>query len=156
VFSVMLKKPMSFFDKNQSGELINILSDDTWVLSNAVTKIVANGLRSTIISVVGLIMMWTVSPDLFYVALWTVPPLGLITLKIGYHLKNARKEFQSRVAGSMKFAQERIINVATVRAFGQERQEIRNFRKKCENVLEVKDSASFVHSVFHGGVNLFI
>ena len=57
VFSSILKQDIAFFDKNKTGELINRLSSDTTLVSQAVTMNISDGLRSVSMVGAGISMM---------------------------------------------------------------------------------------------------
>lgn len=75
----LVKKPMSFFSKNQSAELSSRLATDLNVISEAFTMNIAEIIRQTIVGVGGLIII--ISSTKFEVAKWfliIIPPLSVV------------------------------------------------------------------------------
>ena len=64
VFSSIVRQETAFFDKTKTGELINRLSADTQLVSQAVTQQVSDGLRATLMTSAGIGMMFFMSPQL--------------------------------------------------------------------------------------------
>ena len=60
----------AFFDKTKTGELINRLSADTQLVSQAVTQQVSDGLRSSLMTSAGIGMMFFMSPQLAMVGIF--------------------------------------------------------------------------------------
>jgi len=63
VFSSVTQQETAFFDKNKTGELINRLSADTQLVSQTVTQQVSDGLRSGMMTLAGVGMMFYMSPQ---------------------------------------------------------------------------------------------
>ncbi|CAL4129641.1 unnamed protein product, partial [Meganyctiphanes norvegica] len=57
VFNSIMSQEIAFFDTNKTGELVNRLSADTSLVSQAVTMNISDGLRSTIMALAGVGMM---------------------------------------------------------------------------------------------------
>ena len=89
VFDSIVKQETAFFDKTKTGELINRLSADTQLVSQAVTTQISDGLRSTLMTSAGIGMMFFMSPQLALVSLGVVPPVALwyfLKLNVSYFL----------------------------------------------------------------------
>ena len=89
VFGSIVKQETAFFDKTKTGELINRLSADTQLVSQAVTTQISDGLRSTLMTSAGIGMMFFMSPQLALVSLGVVPPVALwyfLKLNVSYFL----------------------------------------------------------------------
>ena len=69
VFSSIVRQETAFFDKTKTGELINRLSADTQLVSQAVTQQVTDGLRSSLMTTAGIGMMFFMSPQLAMVGI---------------------------------------------------------------------------------------
>ncbi|CAB4060085.1 ABCB10 [Lepeophtheirus salmonis] len=102
LFSSITKQETAFFDTNKTGELVNRLSSDSMLVSQALTSQISSGMRSSIMALAG-------------VAGWAV--------WMGKKVKNISHEYQNTLADATHLAQERIANIRTVRAFGKEVQE---------------------------------
>lgn len=57
VFNSILSQEVAYFDKNKTGELVNRLSADTALVSQALTTNISDGLRSSVMVVSGISMM---------------------------------------------------------------------------------------------------
>ena len=69
VFSSIVRQETAFFDKTKTGELINRLSADTQLVSQAVTQQVSDGLRASLMTTAGIGMMFFMSPQLAMVGI---------------------------------------------------------------------------------------
>jgi ATP-binding cassette subfamily B (MDR/TAP) protein 10 len=113
LFSGILRKEMAFFDKQKTGELVNRLSSDTEVMSNAVTQNISDGLRALTQSIAGVGLMVYISPQLALVGLTTVPPLTVAAILFGRFIKRISSKVQDALAKATDVAEERFSNIRT-------------------------------------------
>ena len=113
VFQSILRKKMTFFDKQKTGELVNRLSSDTEVMSNAVTQNISDGLRALTQSAAGIGLMFYISPQLAMVGLATVPPLAVSAILFGRFIKRLSTKVQDSLAKATDVAEERFSNIRT-------------------------------------------
>ncbi|XP_045123243.1 ATP-binding cassette sub-family B member 10, mitochondrial-like [Portunus trituberculatus] len=150
VFSSIMHQETAFFDHTKTGELVNRLSADTALVSQAVTANISDGLRSTVMALAGVGMMFYMSPELAMVGLSIVPPVALSAVFYGRYVKNITRKVQDTLAAATQVAEERIGNVRTVRAFGSEAREVQRYQARAEEVLQMTYRESFARGVFFG------
>lgn len=154
LFSAILRQETAFFDKTRTGELINRLSADTILVGKAVTDNVSDGLRAVAQSVAGVSMMFYVSPKLAGIVLGIVPPVAIAIVMYGRYLRSITKKTQDSLAQSTQVAEERISNIRTVRAFGQELKEIQTYANSIQDVFKLAKKEAVARAVFFGFTGL--
>lgn len=154
LFNGILRKEMAFFDKQKTGELVNRLSSDTEVMSNAVTQNISDGLRALTQSIAGVGLMVYISPKLALFGLTTVPPLAIGAILFGRFIKRLSSRVQDSLAKATDVAEERFSNIRTVKAFSKEEQEIQLYNHRIENVLNLKYKESLAYGLFFGMTGL--
>uniref|UniRef100_A0A8D0G243 ATP-binding cassette sub-family B member 10, mitochondrial n=1 Tax=Sphenodon punctatus TaxID=8508 RepID=A0A8D0G243_SPHPU len=154
MFSSILKQEVAFFDKTSTGELINRLSSDTALLGRSVTENLSDGLRAVAQSSVGIGMMFFVSPKLATFVLSVVPPLVLIAVIYGRYLRKLTRMTQDSLAEATQLAEERIGSIRTVRAFGQEMNEMEKYTGKIDYVLNLAKKEAIARAGFFGATGL--
>eukprot|EP00096_Caligus_rogercresseyi_P011633 TRINITY_DN4643_c0_g1_i2.p1 TRINITY_DN4643_c0_g1~~TRINITY_DN4643_c0_g1_i2.p1 ORF type:complete len:414 (+),score=52.51 TRINITY_DN4643_c0_g1_i2:51-1292(+) len=154
LYGSITRQETAFFDTNKTGELINRLSSDSLLVSQAVTSQISNGLRSSIMAISGAGMMLFMSPQLALVGLATVPPVAGWAAWMGKKVKNISQEYQSTLADTTHLAQERISNMRTVRAFGKEIQENKAYDNKMDLVLDKGLKEALIQAKFYGMTGL--
>ncbi|KAJ7411743.1 nuclear pore complex protein Nup133 [Willisornis vidua] len=154
MFSSILKQETAFFDKTRTGELINRLSSDTALLGRSVTENLSDGLRAGAQASVGVAMMFFVSPSLATFVLSVVPPLAVLAVIYGRYLRKLTKMTQDSLAEATQLAEERIGNIRTVRAFGQEVAEMEKYTNKVDFVLQLAKKEALVRAGFFGATGL--
>ncbi|NXT08264.1 ABCBA protein, partial [Prunella fulvescens] len=154
MFSSIVKQETAFFDKTRTGELINRLSSDTALLGRSVTENLSDGLRAGAQASVGVGMMFFVSPSLAAFVLGVVPPLAVLAVIYGRYLRKLTKMTQDSLAEATQLAEERIGNIRTVRAFGQEVAEMEKYTNKVDYVLQLARKEALARAGFFGATGL--
>ncbi|KYN09630.1 ATP-binding cassette sub-family B member 10, mitochondrial [Trachymyrmex cornetzi] len=170
-YAAILQQETAMFDRESTGELVGrlsavivhnlmqvikfvICSRDTQLISSAVTSNVSDGLRSAIMAITGVSMMFYVSPSLALLGLAIVPPVAVIAAIWGRVLKRVSKDLQSSIAVVNATAEERIGNIRTVKAFAQEKREIDRYSTKLQDVLKLCYKESLYRGMFFGMTGL--
>lgn len=128
-FDKLSRLPVSFFDRNQAGDIISRVSYDVDVISASIqTDIVA--IMTSFTTVIGsLIMMLRISPSLAVIVLITIPISVSYTI---YIKKKTRPLFRKRSKsyGFMNgFVEEMFSGEKTIQAYAYEDQVCENFAK---------------------------
>lgn len=156
LFGSIIKQDVEFFDKNQTGEIINRLSADTVVVGKAVTDNVSDGLRSVAQAAVGIGMMVYMSPKLTVVVLGIVPPVFFFAFLYGRYVKKLTRQVQNSLANATQIAEERISNIRTVRAFAKEHAEADRYALQIQNIFDLGMKEAQARGIFHGAVSIII
>lgn len=132
----------------------NSFLGDTQIISSAVTSNVSDGLRSAIMAITGVSMMFYVSPSLALLGLAIVPPVVIVAAIWGRVLRRISKDLQNSFAVLNTTAEERISNIRTVKAFAQEKREIDRYSAKLQDVLRLCYKESLYRGMFFGMTGL--
>lgn len=126
-FNKMLQLPISYFDKNQIGDIISRMSYDIDTVNTSLSTDLVQIITSVITIIGSLIMMIIVSPILVLVFAVTLPISLLFTRimikKTSIHFKN-RSHNLGKLSG---FNEEMITGIKTIKAYGKEDEVIDNF-----------------------------
>lgn len=149
----LVKKPMSFFSKNQSAELSSRLATDLNVISEAFTMNIAEIIRQTIVGVGGLIII--ISSTKFEVAKWfliIIPPLSVIAILFAKKIRGYSKRFQDKIADANVIVGESLTGITNVKSFTNEQYEINRYSSK---TLEIKNFG-MQYGLFRGAFFAFV
>nr|CAD7454572.1 unnamed protein product [Timema tahoe] len=150
VFGSIVRQEVAFFDINKTGELVNRLSADTTLVSNSITQNVSDGLRSSIMAVAGISMMFYTSSQLAIVGLAIVPPVAGMAIVYGRYVRKITKSVQDSLADATQVAEEKIANIRTVKMFSQEERENQMYAEKIQKVLGLLYREARASSLFYG------
>ncbi len=117
VFQKLMKLPVGFFDRNQSGDIISRVSYDIDVVSSCIATDVTQ-IVTSLVSVMGaLLMMVVISPVLSLVVLFTIPMSVLYTVYMR-RLVQPRYTRRSKSYGALNgFVEEMLSGQKTIQAY---------------------------------------
>ncbi|PJK06274.1 ABC transporter ATP-binding protein [Lysobacteraceae bacterium NML95-0200] len=120
LYAHLISLDMAFHDANRSGELVSRLTADAELLRSVVGSAMSVALRSAVIVIGSLLMLFITAPKL---AAWAVLGIPLAVLPIvlgGRRLQKIARQTQDRIADANTHAAEALAAVKTVQAHGRE------------------------------------
>ena len=152
-FERLIKKPMSFFSKNQSGELSSRLATDLNIISEAFTMNIAEVIRQSIVGIGGLIIIMTSTN--FAVSKWfliIIPPLSVLAILFARKIRNYSKQFQDKIADANVIVSESITGITNVKSFTNEAYEINRYEKQTSDIKRF----GLLYGTFRGAFFAFV
>jgi ABC-type multidrug transport system fused ATPase/permease subunit len=152
-FERLIKKPMSFFSKNQSGELSSRLATDLNVISEAFTMNIAEVIRQSIVGIGGLIIIMTSTN--FAVSKWfliIIPPLSVLAILFARKIRNYSKQFQDKIADANVIVSESITGITNVKSFTNEAYEMNRYEKQTGDIKRF----GLLYGTFRGAFFAFV
>lgn len=150
LFGALLGQDVAFFDTTRTGELTNRLSSDTAVLQNTVAANVSMALRFGAQAVGGAVMLTYTSPRLTLLALAVVPFAAVGGALYGRMLRTQSKDVQDALASTSEVAEETLSNMRTVRAFAQERFEVKRYKKAVDKSYQLAATRAAMFGAMNG------
>jgi ATP-binding cassette subfamily B protein len=120
VFAHVTRLSPSFFDVNQSGEIVSRLTADTTQIKSAVGATASVALRNLILCFGAMGMMIVTSPKLSSLVLGAIPLIVFPLVGFGRSVRRRSRAAQDTLADASAFANETISATRTVQAFGGE------------------------------------
>lgn len=152
-FSKIQVMPVSFFDKNKTGDIISKMSYDIDTVNTSLSSDLINIITSVITVSVSLIMMIIISPILVLVFVITIP-ISLLFAK--FMVKKSRPMFRmkTRKLGELSgFNEEMIASLKTIQAYGMEEEIIDRFDIINEDATYNAYKAEYLGGITGPGVN---
>lgn len=136
LFAKIQDLPVSFFDTNQHGEIMSRFTNDTDVLSQALANTVPTIIRSLLMFVGTIVVMFKLSFSLTLTMLVglaiMIPILSKIIMKTGKFFASA----QAKVAYLHGFNEEMLSGQKVIKVFSRENYAEEEFVKKSQNLRE--------------------
>ncbi|XP_062139294.1 ATP-binding cassette sub-family B member 10, mitochondrial isoform X1 [Drosophila sulfurigaster albostrigata] len=150
LYRSMLLQEVGWYDSRGTGELVNRLSNDTYLVGISLSQNVSDGMRSIAMITVGSAMMIFTSPKLALVSAMVVPALATMAIVYGRYVRRITRVELDKYADIMKYAEERFGNVRTVKLFCREQKEVEDFNQKLNEALEIGYKETRARSIFFG------
>ncbi|CAM9708259.1 unnamed protein product [Scytosiphon promiscuus] len=152
LFASLMLQEKEFFDERRAGELAPVLAEDVNVSSTVFTERMASLLRSLNSSINASIALLSISPHLTMVSLSTVPIVGSVAMLYFKHVRKLSMRLRGLDAEAQAFAQARLANVRTVRAFANETLEAQRYQQMLEEASELRAGEAGAQGLFRGGL----
>jgi ATP-binding cassette subfamily B protein len=150
VFEHVTRLSPSFFDVNQSGEIVSRLTADTTQIKSAVGATASVALRNVILCLGAIVMMIATSPKLSSIVLIAIPLIVLPLVAFGRSVRKRSRAAQDMLANASAFANETIAATRTVQAFNGEDAAAARYGGAVENAYEAARSAIKSRSMLTG------
>ena len=141
VFAHVTRLSPSFFDVNQSGEIVSRLTADTTQIKSAVGATASVALRNLILCFGAMGMMVVTSPKLASLALGAIPLIVFPLVAFGRSVRKRSRAAQDTLAQASAFANETIAATRTVQAFNGEDAASGRYASAVESAYQAARSA---------------
>lgn len=147
-FRKLITLPVSFYNKNKTGELTSRISADIGQLQDTFNTILAEFLRQFITIIIGVTFLAFISWKLALIMLATVPVMAIIAVFFGRFIKKISRQAQDKVAESNSIVEESLTAITSVKAFANEYFEFLRYRKVTTEVKELAIKGAVWRGIF--------
>lgn len=137
VFAHLVHIHPSFFEENQSGDIMSRLTTDTTLLQSIIGSSLSFALRNALTVTGGIVMLLITNLKLSLVVLLGVPAVLIPVLWMGKRVRVLSRRSQDTVADVGSYAGEIIRQIKTVQSYAREGFEKRAFQREVDEALEV-------------------
>lgn len=141
VFAHVTRLSPSFFDVNQSGEIVSRLTADTTQIKSAVGATASVALRNLILCIGAMGMMIVTSPKLSSLVIGAIPLIVFPLVAFGRSVRKRSRAAQDTLANASAFANETIAATRTVQAFNGEDAAATRYGSAVESAYEAARAA---------------
>lgn len=145
--------PMSFFAKNNTGELMARIKEDVERIWDAVGFVGLLCAEAIIHTIVVIVCMLRISPILSLIPLCIMPIVGYIAIRLEKSLDKVYDDISEENAVLNTVAQENITGVRTVKAFSRESYEIQKFKKHNRRYYELNMNQARVMAKYNPNIS---
>ena len=139
---------MDFFAQRRVGELSSRLSADLSQIQDALTLMLAEILRGLLTLIIGIGLIFYISPKLTLVMLSVIPVIVLIAVFYGKRIRKLSRDAQDKLADSNTVVQETLQGISNVKAFSNEWFEIDRYKSSLKKVVDLAVRNGKVRGLF--------
>ncbi|XP_075159273.1 ATP-binding cassette sub-family B member 10, mitochondrial [Haematobia irritans] len=154
LYRSIINQEVGWFDKKGTGELVNRLATDTYLVGNSLSQNLSDGLRSTVMVLAGTTMMIYTSPQLALISTCVVPCVAGIAIVYGRYVRKITRTLLDKLADITKSAEERLGNVKTVKIFSKEDLECKNYDNLLQDALALGYKETLARALFFGATGM--
>ena len=132
LFHSVVGKPLRFFSRFETGNLISRITNDISALNVAVNRSFTKVIRDPLLIVTFVAVLVSINWKLTLFALLVIPATGFVIQRTGQSLKRRSRREQERIADVTARLQDKLPGIRVIQAFGQEETEAESFRAVTE------------------------
>ncbi|MBB6459862.1 ABC transporter ATP-binding protein [Flammeovirga kamogawensis] len=160
LYRKFMSLPMSFYDKNRSGELFSRITADVAVLQDTFSTTLAELIRQVATLVLGVAILFATNPKLTLFMILTFPLLIVVAIVFGKFIRKLSKGTQDALAKANIVVEETLQSIGTVKTFANEDYEVKRYSSTLDKVVGIALKSatfkgafiSFIIFVLFGGI----
>lgn len=148
IYKKMITMPMDFFSNRRVGELSSRISSDVSQIQDTVTSVLAELLRGTLILLIGISLIFYLSPKLTLIMLSVVPVIVIVAVIFSRKIRQESKKAQDQLAESGTIVQETLQGISNVKSFSNEWYELARYAESINKVVKLAISNGKYRGIF--------
>lgn len=153
VFEKLVSLPVSFFDRHQTGDIISIISYDIDTINTSLSNDLLQICTSIITVSVSFFMMLSISPQLIFVFVITIPISVLVTRYMAKRVRPLYRKRSIKLGELNGYVEEMTAGQKTIKAYNREDVMIKRFDVKNKEAVDAYYKADYNGSVMGPLIN---
>jgi ATP-binding cassette subfamily B multidrug efflux pump len=141
--------PLSFYRKNNTGDLMNRISEDVSRVRMYIGPAIMYGLQLFTLFVMLIPIMFAINAELTWYALSPLPFLSLSIFLVNNKIERRSEEIQKSQSRLSTFVQEAFSGIRVIKSFNREHDSIVNFEKESDRYKRQSMKLTKVQSLFY-------
>jgi ABC-type multidrug transport system fused ATPase/permease subunit len=137
LYSAYLHFPRAFFDRHATGQVVSRATNDLFPIRYFIGWGMVQGIQSVLMILGAGIVLGFVNARLMLITALSVPPIGLIAWLFAHRVMPISRRVQVRKGDVTEAADEAVVGIEMVQAFGREDDVRARFTDKAEQVRDV-------------------
>jgi ATP-binding cassette, subfamily B, multidrug efflux pump len=139
--------PVSYFDQNQTGDIISKMSYDIDTINTSLASDVVSVFTAVITVTISFVMMLIMSPVLVLVFLVTIP-MSIILTRVLSRIVKKKYRYRNRMLGELNgYAEEMITGQKTIRSYVQEEATLEKFDQINDEATDAAYKAGYYATI---------
>ncbi|KLN64750.1 MULTISPECIES: ABC transporter ATP-binding protein/permease [Vibrio] len=156
VFNHIITLHPSYFETNGSGDIMSRITTDTTLLQSIIGSSFSMAMRSALMCIGAVIMLFATNIKLTLIVLASVPFILVPILFYGRRVRALSRQSQDSMADVGSYAGEAIEHIKTVQSYSREAQEKRFFSKGVERAFEIGRKRVLQRAILISGVIVIV
>jgi len=134
LYQAYLRYPRAFYDRHATGQVLSRATNDLYPIRYFIGWGLVQGIQSVMMIVGSGIVLFLVDPKLTLYAAVSLPPIGYVANRFGHRVSPISRQVQARKGDVTEAADEAVVGIEMVQAFGREDDVRDRFGERAEGV----------------------
>ncbi len=153
IFQHYQSLPLSFYRRNNTGDLMNRISEDVGRVRMYLGPSIMYGLQLVTLFLMLIPIMFAISPKLTWYALIPLPLLSIGIFYVNTIIEHRSEEIQKSQSRLSTFVQEAFSGIRVLKSFTRENESVKNFTKESNEYKRQSLKLTRVQSLFFPLIN---
>ena len=149
IFEHYQQLPVSFYRRNNTGDLMNRISEDVGRVRMYLGPSIMYGLQLTTLFAMLVPFMFKISPKLTLYSLLPLPLLSIAIFYVNNIIEHRSEEIQKSQSRLSTFVQEAFSGIRVLKSFTRENESVQNFSKESEEYKHQSIKLTKVEALFY-------
>ncbi|TAE67946.1 MAG: ABC transporter ATP-binding protein [Bacteroidetes bacterium] len=143
------KLPLSFYRKNNTGDLMARISEDVGQVRMYVGPAIMYGINLITLMIMVISFMFFIDAKLSFYALLPLPILSISIYYVSNQVNKQSTKLQQSLSNVSNFVQQSFAGVRVIKAYSRELDSVENFAKESENYKKQAVKLSYIEALFY-------
>jgi ABC-type multidrug transport system fused ATPase/permease subunit len=134
LYHAYLRYPRAFYDRHATGQVLSRATNDLYPIRYFIGWGLVQGMQSVMMIIGAGIVLVLVDPQLTLYAAVSLPPIGFVANRFGHRVSPISRRVQARKGDVTEAADEAVVGIEMVQAFGRETDVRERFGDRAEGV----------------------
>ena len=134
LYQAYLRYPRAFYDRHATGQVLSRATNDLYPIRYFIGWGLVQGIQSVMMIIGAGIVLALVDPRLTLYAAVSLPPIGYVANRFGHRVSPISRQVQARKGDVTEAADEAVVGIEMVQAFGREDDVRERFGDRAEGV----------------------
>jgi len=134
LYQAYLRYPRAFYDRHATGQVLSRATNDLYPIRYFIGWGLVQGMQSVMMIIGAGIVLVLVDPRLTLYAAVSLPPIGIVANRFGHLVSPISRQVQARKGDVTEAADEAVVGIEMVQAFGREDDVRGRFGDRAEGV----------------------
>jgi ABC-type multidrug transport system fused ATPase/permease subunit len=134
LYQAYLRYPRAFYDRHATGQVLSRATNDLYPIRFFIGWGLVQGMQSVMMIIGAGIVLFIVDPQLTLYAAVSLPPIGWVANRFGHRVSPISRRVQARKGDVTEAADEAVVGIEMVQAFGRENDVRERFGDRAEGV----------------------
>ena len=134
LYQAYLRYPRAFYDRHATGQVLSRATNDLYPIRYFIGWGLVQGMQSVMMIIGVGIVLALVDPQLTLYAAVSLPPIGFLAYRFGHRVSPISRQVQARKGDVTEAADEAVVGIEMVQAFGRENDVRERFGDRAEGV----------------------
>ncbi|HHQ2481129.1 TPA: ABC transporter ATP-binding protein [Bacillus cereus] len=136
IWNKLLRLPISYYDKEESGRLISRVTNDTMILRGLISRDIIQCITNFLSIIISIGMLFYIDITMTLMLLITVPLIMLIVIPLGKKMSALAYQEQQQVAELTSFLSQMLGEMRLIKSYNTESQEINKGKQYFDNLYK--------------------